>query len=77
MPVRVTPLCLKGVFMPRVKSFEVWVCEQPRGPQYQGQAQKFTGTGHVILLKLNEEDGFIGIGTCLAKRNVHVPLSYE
>ena len=62
--------------MPRVKSFEVWVCDQPRGPQFQGQGHKFADTGHVILLKLTDEDGFVGIGTCLAERNVQIPLSY-
>jgi len=28
------------------------------------------------VLKLTDEDGFEGIGTCLAERNVNVPLSY-
>ncbi len=52
--------------MPRIKSFETWVCRQERGAQYEGQGHPFSETGNVIVIKITDEDGFSGIGTCLA-----------
>lgn len=62
--------------MPRIKSFETWVCKQQRSRQYAGQGHKFAESGNVILVKITDEDGFEGFGTCLAERSLQVSLGY-
>jgi len=62
--------------MPRIKSFETWVCRRERGPQYNAQGHKFSSADRVVLIKITDEDGFEGIGTCIGERSSSIPLAY-
>lgn len=62
--------------MPRIVKFETWVCKNDRGPRYRGQGHAYDRIGHVIVLKITDEDGFAGIATCLAEKMIEGPMAY-
>ena len=61
--------------MPKIRLVETWVCQQKRKHLYAGQGHPFAELGHVVVVKITDEDGFEGIGTCLAERSVNVALT--
>lgn len=62
--------------MPRIKSFETWVCKQKRDIPFQAQGHALSQLQRTILIKITDEDNFEGIGTCLGERSVQVPLGF-
>src|SRR5271168_2730851 len=64
--------------MPRIKSFETWVCQKRRDSSidYRAQGHRFADMGRVIVLRITDEDGFQGISTCIAEHSARVPQSY-
>lgn len=59
----------------RIVSFETWVCRQERGPQWTGQGHPFASVGQQIIVKLTDEDGLEGFGTCIGEWGVRAPLA--
>jgi len=62
--------------MPRIASFETWICRQERGPRYAAQGHTFREQGRTIVVKVTDEDGFSGVATCLGEMTAEGPLAY-
>lgn len=64
--------------MPRIRSFETWLCKRKREDSidYDAQGHRFRDWGRVIVLKITDEDGFEGIATTLAEHSMRVPAGY-
>jgi L-alanine-DL-glutamate epimerase-like enolase superfamily enzyme len=62
--------------MPKLVSFETWVCVQQRDPLWSGQGHPFAKVGKTIVVKLTDEDGFEGIGTCIGEWGTRAPLAF-
>jgi hypothetical protein len=44
--------------MPRIKSFETWICEKPRDKSvdYYAQGHRFADLGRVVVLKITDRN---------------------
>jgi len=64
--------------MPCVQSYETWICEKPRDNSidFRAQGHRFSDRARVLVLKLTDEDGFEGIGTCVAEHSTRVPQGF-
>ena len=65
--------------MPRIKAFETWICQQKRDEQdipHHSEGFRFSDLSRVIVVKLTDEDGFEGVGTCVAEHSARVPVGY-